>query len=192
MKNIFKMMGLALVASSMMFVACSKDKEATYTATVQFGQAKWDAAAITPAEQNGALKVMLEQNAGQFPQVVFVLDGKSGKEYTVAMASHLATEADVENGYDAGVDYVLDGLTGDTKNFSYLGYFTSKYGDNEANYLPLNATAKVDAFDADDMELTATISAMMFDEENWNYTDLTAEQGTQLNIVMTTTMVDAE
>ncbi|MBO7101120.1 MAG: hypothetical protein J6V98_03770 [Bacteroidales bacterium] len=60
MKNIFKLMGLALIAGSMMFVACNKDEnddnntnnnqEPASVITVQFGDNTW-----TPAQVEGEI-----------------------------------------------------------------------------------------------------------------------------------------
>ncbi len=167
MKNIFKFMSMALVASALMVACGDKDDENTDTTptpeppTIAEGfNVTFDGNAWTPTTQNiraseqyQAMLIMGYTGDNQMPMVDMMT-----YQYGVSEGSGTASEQGYTGDndaiysldyYDQGALFSVDSETGET---SYYGDWWIKEG-----------TFSVTAFDATNLTMTATCNATMFD-----------------------------
>lgn len=173
MKNIFKFMGIALIATSLM-VACDKDNNETTDTTgtqeetipdgfkVTFDGTEWTptSSTVTVSEQYGAtLFDLYVEGESNLPEVY-------GLSYQYGVGSTTSTAPSTGNyaGYLAGdennafykFDYYdatyLYSVSSTTGNTTYYGDWWGK-----------EVTFDIKAFDATALTMTATIDATVFD-----------------------------
>ena len=157
MKNMFKMMGVALLAGAMLFTACKKDKEDTTTnntppvatiadgATVNFDGATWTSNIASAITQNNMLQITAYKEQGRYPGI---------------QVKTTAEEGSIE-GTTAGnsIDY---GLAFTPEN-TFVNYYAVEAVETYGDWEPLTYTIKVTKFDATNFKLTAEVNAQMFD-----------------------------
>lgn len=169
MKNIFKLMGLALIAGSMMFVACNKDDEGNggngnntpepvkNEVKVTFGSNSWTAQyskCVVSAQQQAIVLAACEGTAStSYPQIQFYM------EWDGAPAAGTFTG-------EPSVD-----LTAGEANAGnpYLWYFTDdqniiNFGGNPAgNWWANPVEMNITTLDLDALTISATATATMAD-----------------------------
>lgn len=174
MKNIFKMMGLALIACSLM-VACGPDKpevDNTPSLTVKFNNVEWTPAVSSMYTNNyanfGIVEYALFKEANNYPFVDMMVSAKVG-DY-----SHEATlgQGEDENGaYDY---YAWQPEDAQTVNDLYLDIYNVAYAektmfqDGSADWMVKKATLKVTEFDMNTMTASWNLNATMYDFYSWN------------------------
>ncbi|MBP3762364.1 MAG: hypothetical protein J6I49_00615 [Bacteroidales bacterium] len=93
MKNIFKLMGIALIASSMAFVSCGSDDDETYTINVQFGDKSWSSNDMSADIEEDMINASIFEGDANQASVTFKCPAKDG--------SHLfATEGNYARYYE--------------------------------------------------------------------------------------------
>lgn len=165
MKNMFKMMGVALLAGAMLFTACKKDKEDTTPAatpaaiadgaTVNFGGAQWTSNTATAVVQNGHVQITAYQTQGQFPGMQLRTNSQEG---TV-------------NGTVSEESGSL--VWNPAQEEAYVYYCAAEQTDGLGDWLPLTYTIKVTKYDATNFKITAEVEAQMFDYRSWANDDVT-------------------
>lgn len=140
MKNMFKMMGVALLAGAMLFTACKKDKEdtttnatPTYTVTVTFNGDTWSNNDVIDHETYGASN---DQHA-------FYIY-RNNDEYVEMGVEYL--EADREQSY--------------TVSSNYLKYWTAT---EEYNDIVTSGSLTLTAVDLQNKTLSGNINAQFTD-----------------------------
>ena len=155
MKNMFKMMGVALLAGAMLFTACKKDKEDTTPAattptiadgvTVNFGGAAWTGGTATAIVQNGHVQISAYQTQGQFPGMQVRTNAQEGTVNGTV----------TEDNYDL--------VWTPAQEEAYVYYCATERTDNLGDWLPLTYTVNITKYDATNFKLTAEVTAQMFD-----------------------------
>lgn len=171
MKNIFKLMGIALMAG-LMFTACGEDEETIYEdgVTVSFAADNWNAASTQVRMADNNIVLMAYKEAGMYPQVLAMFKYTKEKTYKTDMK---------EEG--TGDDAQLAGF--DDERVQALKYYSKQYTtDNgaEADYWGKHVEITVNDKDLDAGTFNADITATMFDFTQW-YDDYVAlaDCGTQ-------------
>lgn len=159
MKNMFKMMGVALLAGAMLFTACKKDKEDTTPAatpaaiadgaTVNFGGTSWTSNVASAITQNNMLQITAYKEQGRFPGIQVKTTAEEG-----SISGSTAENPD---------DY---GLTFSPEN-TFVNYFAVEAVESYGDWEPLTYNIKVTKFDATNFKLTAEVSATMFDYKSY-------------------------
>ena len=90
MKNIFKLMGLALIAGSLAFVSCSKDDDETVM-SVTYGETSWEAVDFSVVNAGATMTATLYGDKSEdFPAVTFVC-GTTAQRYDLAAATNFVS-----------------------------------------------------------------------------------------------------
>lgn len=98
MKNIFKLMGIALIASSMALVSCSKDDD-TNVMKVTYGDETWDGYEMKVLPAGAMMTATIYGDAEkEYPAVTFMC-GTEAKEYSLAGTAYFVSYGS-ENGED--------------------------------------------------------------------------------------------
>lgn len=159
MKNIFKLMGLALMACSLTFVACSKDDEENNNPndnptvadgiTVTFDGDSWTGSqnANRYYAQYGALQFTAATSNGNYPMF---------DEAIYSAETGAITEAAAENGY------LPEGST-----HSWVEYYAETTlqdgsGNNYGDWWAAQATTDIKAIDLTTLKVTAQMEGTMF------------------------------
>ena len=187
MKNIFKLMGIALLASSMIFVSCKKDEEnnennnneptVTNGITVTFGDANWTAADILGTEwaSYGLLEIgaYVNYESSVAPYVQGYLPN------AVRSATHGQNDYYYFFYYENEDDYTVD----------TDGSLTNQPGTELPNWQPRQGFAEnVTALDMNAMTISATAEGTLWYLPDY-LNDVTTEK--DLNIVMTNAVWEA-
>lgn len=163
MKNMFKMMGVALLAGAMLFTACKKDEETTTTTpaeiadgvTVNFGGATWTSNTATAVVANNHLQITAYKTVGQFPGIQIRTNAQEGT------VSGNVTE-------DENAMLVWSPL----QEEAYVYYNATEQTDGLGDWLPLTYTVKVTKFDATNLKISAAVDAQLFDYKSWSNDDV--------------------
>ncbi len=177
MKNIFKFMGLALVAGSLLFTACKKDENDTTdttpaepqtTANVTFKGQTWEVGATNTntqyVEQYGIMYERLYKVQQQLPYVDIMHSVQPGT-YT--------SEAIIETNEEEGYTYV-DSYTG----MQDMGLYAVEYGEQQqvqgsqsasGDWGLLNGSLKLTAFEISSLTASMELTATMYDFYSWAY-----------------------
>ena len=177
MKNIFKMMGIALMACSLTFVSCSKDKDdeggegggtpQTASAKVTFGSNSWDATYglmyTGYASQHSLIEGRLFQTQGQLPYVDFMTTINPGN-----YSAQITTTNLDQNGNDVGYTYSQGTNSMDIYNVEYANQ-TQVQGSSSVHgdWGLISATLKVTAADMNALTYSAELNAVMYDYYSW-------------------------
>ncbi len=208
MKNIFKFMGLALVAGSLLFTACKKDEPETNDTTpatpassfkVTFGEASWEAA--------GTIFTYTTQQGSTLDQNYLILYGfKNANDATAMLGGSQATEAYVSGTLTTTPgSYTYQTSGGDVVSYTIPGDVVYYEGDenNEAgNYMRWQTISStfienITECDVTARKMSATFSVDQYDIENLinsgmtDYGEITKLNGTIDNYSWTW-MEDAE
>jgi hypothetical protein len=168
MKNIFKVFGIALLASSMLFVSCKKDSEtqdkidqAADGITVTFAGTQWVAAFCTfnYDAQNELIDIQAYKVKDHTP-ILGLAFNKKEKTYTNV---NLKVEEETD---EEGTYYVLDGYEKD--NIQVVKYWESEQQDEYDWWASTVKSLTVSNFDANTLVLDANLSATMFDYAAWD------------------------
>lgn len=185
MKNIFKFMGIALMAGAMM-VACNPDTpepedttpdtptpQPTVSAKVTFGSVSWDASVAEVFTGNyanfGVNEYIMFKTADSYPYCDLMISAQPGTY------QHEATLGTAEQGYT-----YYQWQTGQSASEMYLPLYSIKYFEAQAfqgqntitsDWLPVSANLTVTSYDATNMIATFTLTATMYDYASW-YQDL--------------------
>lgn len=178
MKNIFKFMGIALMACSLTFVSCNKDDDDdtntpdnpqgnTPSAQVTFGSNSWDATYglmyTNYVAQHSLIEGRLFQTQGQLPYVDFMTTINPG-EYSAQITT---TNLD-QDGNDLGYTYSqgtnsMDIYSVEYANQTQVQGSSSVHGD----WGLISATLKVTAADMNALTYSAELNAVMYDYYSW-------------------------
>jgi len=185
MKNIFKIMGIAVLACSMM-VACKPDNNGennnnnnddpqptTPSAKVTFGNHNWDASVAEVYTANyadfGLNEYFLFKEEGAYPFIEMMISAQPGT---------YQHEAYLGNNTEGGYTY-YQWQTGQTVDELYLPLYRVQYfesmnlGQNDlmGDWQPVSANLTVSAYDPNTLSSTFTLTATMYDYYSW-YADL--------------------
>jgi len=192
MKNIFKFMGIALMACSLTMVSCNKDKDdeggstAANTATVNFGGNEWEAtvgqASTANYAQYGIVQYMLFKTEGNYPAVNLMISGNPGS-YS---ATSEVGEAEPNDYYPNGYNYYNWGGGYDLYRVDYLnsGAVQTQQGVR-GDWAAKSAELTVSAFDANSMTASFNLTAVMYDFAGWyngNFDDATDAEEKNLTV----------
>ncbi len=183
MKNIFKFMGIALMACSLTMVSCSKDDEKSdnnggnggnggttteASAQVTFGSTTWDAATGTMntdfVERYGVTINRLYKVDRQLPYVDFAITTTPGS-YSAAASIQDAVD---QEGNPQGYTYSA-GLQ--SQDIAIVEYGNQTQVQTNDGYVGdwdcLNATLNLTACDLNAKTLSCTLNAEMYDFYSW-------------------------
>ncbi|MBQ8703547.1 MAG: hypothetical protein IJ524_04160 [Bacteroidales bacterium] len=197
MKNIFKFLGIALMASAMM-VACGEKENtdptdttptvnptpdptpATASIDVTFGATQWSTDANSAAllytgyiSQYNVIEARVFKTAQQYP--FFDYTGTiTGGTYELSATTGIQNE-----GTDSA--YVYYSWPNDASYISifyaddnYFAYSTNSQGNAiyTGDWHPVTAKVTINAFDANTLKTTFSIEATMYDYESWYYMEV--------------------
>ena len=181
MKNIFKFMGIALMASALM-VSCSKDKEeggnngggnvAANTAQVTFAGTTWTAGAAQASDANysgyGIMQYILFKTDGSYPAVNLMISGTPGT-YT---GNSEVGQADPSEDFPNGYNYYSWGGGYELYRVDYMqnGAVQTNNGER-GDWVAKTAELTVTAFDLNTLTATFNVNAVMYDFSGWYYGD---------------------
>lgn len=178
MKNIFKLLGIAVLACSMM-VACGPDETevpdptptpepqpTTPSFKVTFDGAEWDASVVKVTDQ-------LYSQYGLYVTRAFRTDGSLPyfEMYTSGVAGNYTLNATIGTQYpgtDSAYTYVAD--LGDD-NFYSLGYCeAAQVGSSyRCDWQALNGTVTITTFDFSNMKCSYNMNVTLYDYYSWAY-----------------------
>ncbi len=196
MKNIFKLMGIALMSCSLMVACGDKDNDSspdnpnpnpnpnpgTSTAKVTFGGDSFDAASGIIATNNGFCTLRLFQTANQLPYVEMSSTTTTGN-YTANQRIQENTEQGYT--YPAGSDsQELPDV-----NVAWDQQIQRQTSDGQTYYTGdwkfLTANLALTAFDLNTLTLSFNLTATLFDFAGWNNDDFTnVEDGPTKNLTV--------
>lgn len=167
MKNIFKFMGIALMACSLTMVSCSKDEETESAGCkVTFGNTSWEpsVAQIYTANyaQYGVNEYIMFKTEESFPYVDMMITGTPGTY------EHEATRGyNDEDGYSY---YQWQTQQSQSIELYNIEYFENTYASQnyDADWQPVSANLKVNSYDANTLTASFTLNATMYDFYSWN------------------------
>jgi len=172
MKNIFKFMGLALVAGSLLFTACKKDEPenndttpnqpvSTVVKTVNFDGSEWTPASIYATEyaSYGLINWSVEGGANASDPMTFGYSGNT-----------------------AGRTFEFDGNSTGIASYYYWmylrnddDYYTAMGSDSTMHdypmWQPYTCVNNFQAFDANANTVSMTVNAQVFDVETYETTN---------------------
>ena len=182
MKNIFKFMGMALIAGSLLFVACNKDENddngnnnnnqnqpATPKATVTFGSATWEVGASVGTNQYVAQYGLMYERLYKVDEQLPYVD-----LFHTPTAGTYTTEANIATQYE-GTDSAYTDVSGDT-DADHV--YSIEYGEQtqvqtqsgyHGDWAMLNATMTISSFDANALKASFNVTARMYDYYSWMY-----------------------
>lgn len=181
MKNIFKIMGIAVLACGMM-VACSKPEEDNNNnnnnnggnnnqqqdpyAKVTFGTTEWNAGVAqiyTANYQNfGVNEYILYKEAQAYPFLDAMISGQAGT---------YQHEATLGQNTEGGYSYYA-WQTGESVSEQYLplysiNYFETQQVNQKGDWQPVSANLTVTNYDATTLTATFKLTATMYDYYSW-------------------------
>ena len=180
MKNIFKFLGIAVLACGMM-VACGdktneednnnnnnneQPQQTTPCFKVTFDGTEWDASVVKLTDQlyanYGLYVTRAFRTEGSFPYLEMYTTGNAG-DYTLTPDIRTAYE-----GTDSAYTY-LYGLG--TEDLYSIGYGEAQQvGSNyQCDWQALNGTVKISTFDFNNMKCSYTMDLTMYDYASWAY-----------------------
>lgn len=203
MKNIFKMMGIALLACSMIMVSCKKDDENTSegggqggqtagTLKVTFGNAVWTPSVsqvvTNYVAQYGLGEFLLMKESESMPMVdmmISVTPGSYTQEATLGQAEPSDEYPEGYNYYSWPQNMEIYGL--DYYESTAIPYQTQSGGTGYmGDWQPKRVSLTATSFDANTLKATLNLSATMYDYYSWNADIITNASDCdeqQLNIV---------
>ena len=190
MKKFFKLMGIALLASGMMFASCGKDDDnnggnnnggnnnggnnggntetpTAGTVTVKFGSDTWtpSVAEISTryAESYGIGEYVFFKVAQQYPFADLLISVTPGNY------SYTAEEYTEYEGTDSAyMGYYWGDQTYSLYAIGYAEQWSTTYNNNlYFDWAPKSATLNVTAFDLNSLKATWKLTAEMYDNYNW-------------------------
>jgi hypothetical protein len=177
MKNIFKFMGVALVAGCLVFAACKKDdndsegttptpqpQPSTPTLTVKFGSTDQYNGIGQAVVNQGYVISRIYKEVGSLPYTDICFNGSA----TGALQASQVTTI-VNEGTDSA--YVSPTAQYDNENIGFIEYGENTQiplsGNYYGDWLMKEGTLTVTSFDATSLTGTMTLNAQMFDFLGW-------------------------
>lgn len=168
MKNMFKMMGVALLAGAMLFTACKKDETTSTSAagapvaeeiTVTFDGSTWTPNYYTCNynAETSLIDIQAYKNQNNVPILNLAFDKKE-RSYSVTIQS-------VEQTDDQGAYYEITGYN--KENVKAIKYWESADQDTY-DWWAQSATLEVTEFDPTNMRVSVNVDALMFDYAGWS------------------------
>lgn len=170
MKNIFKFMGVALIAGSMLFVACGKDdpeenntntEETTYTVTATTNDADMGTVTISPVKDkysNGDT-VILTATAKEGYTFVNWNDQNADNPRTVIVTKNINFMANFAEKPFEGTEVKIDGTAwatcqvgAGTAQGEFITIFFEQYGNDNAQTIYLVGGTTVGTFSDEDVD----------------------------------------